>query len=149
MERFLIRLAQSPYREKFIFKGGSLLAKYIHIGRETQDLDFLIKKLSNTKKSLEKALGEICNITVQDSFKCEVTKIKVIEHNLSAYTGTEVSLQAFFGATKTNIRMDLGFGDIVDSVEQPIDLISTSRGPLFEVKSLCSVIQRKLSLPKS
>ena len=83
---------------------------------------------------MEEILSAICNVIIEDSFKFEVTKIKVLEHSLSAYQGAEVSLQAFFGATKTTIRMDLGFGDLVDPVEQPIDLISTSRGPLFESK---------------
>ena len=32
LERFMIRLARAPYREKFVLKGGTLLAKYIHIG---------------------------------------------------------------------------------------------------------------------
>ena len=40
LERFLTRLARSTYKDKFVLKGGSLLAKYIHLGRETQDLDF-------------------------------------------------------------------------------------------------------------
>ena len=43
LERFLTRLSQSPYRDKFILKGGTLLGKYIPIGRETKDLDFFIQ----------------------------------------------------------------------------------------------------------
>ncbi len=46
LERFLTRLANSSYKKKFILKGGTLLAKYIHLGRETQDLDFFIRLLS-------------------------------------------------------------------------------------------------------
>lgn len=42
LERFLTRLAHSSYKEKFVLKGGTLLARYIHLGRETQDLDFFI-----------------------------------------------------------------------------------------------------------
>lgn len=37
-ERFLIRLSQSPYRDHFIFKGGTLLARHINIARETKNL---------------------------------------------------------------------------------------------------------------
>ncbi len=61
LERFLTRLSYSPYREKFILKGGILLAKYIPIGRETQDLDFLILKLPNTEQSLRIILQTICD----------------------------------------------------------------------------------------
>ncbi len=134
LERFLTRLAKSPYKGKFILKGGTLLAKYIPLGRETQDLDFFIQQLSNTEQSLRSALKVICDVDASDSFSFEVTKIKILEHSLLAYTGAEVTLQALFGATKTVIRMDLGFGDRVEPIEHPIDLTATSKGPLFESK---------------
>ena len=132
LERFLTRLAKSPYKEKFILKGGTLLAKYIHLGRETQDLDFFIQKLSNTEQSLKTVLQAICEVDAQDSFSFEVAKIKILDHSQLAYTGAEITLQALFGATKTVIRMDLGFGDRVDPIEHPLDLTATSKGPLFE-----------------
>lgn len=132
LERFLTRLAKSPYKEKFILKGGTLLAKYIHIGRETQDLDFFIQKLSNTEQSLRTVLQAICDIDATDSFSFEVAKIKILDHSQLTYTGAEITLQALFGATKTVIRMDLGFGDRVEPIEHPIDLTATSKGPLFE-----------------
>ncbi len=132
LERFLTRLAKSPYKEKFILKGDTLLAKYIHLGRETQDLDFFIQKLSNTEQSLRTVLQTICDVDANDSFSFEVAKIKILDHSQLAYTGAEISLQTLFGATKTIIRMDLGFGDRVEPIEHPIDLTATSRGPLFE-----------------
>ena len=68
LERFLTRLAKSSYKEKFILKGGTLLAKYIHLGRETQDLDFFIQKLSNTEQSLRTVVQAICDVDTNDSF---------------------------------------------------------------------------------
>ncbi len=134
LERFLTRLAKSSYKETFILKGGTLLARYIYLGRETQDLDFFIQKLSNTEKSLKTALETICNVDTNDSFSFEVTKIKILDHSQLAYTGAEITLLALFGATKTIIRTDLGFGDRVEPIEHSIDLTSTSKGPLFESK---------------
>lgn len=132
LERFLTRLAKSAYKEKFILKGGTLLAKYIHLGRETQDLDFFIQKLSNTEQSLRGVLQSICDVDADDSFSFEVAKIKILDHSQLAYTGAEITLQALFGGTKTVIRMDLGFGDRVEPIEHLIDLTTTSKGPLFE-----------------
>lgn len=132
LERFLTRLARSPYREKFILKGGTLLARYIHLGRETQDLDFFIQKLSNTEQPLRVVLQAICDIDANDSFAFEVAKIKIIDHSQLAYTGAEITLQALFGATRTVMRMDLGFGDRVEPIEYLMDLTATSKGPLFE-----------------
>ena len=66
-QRFLTRLSQSSFRDKFVLKGGTLLAKYIPIGRETKDLDFFIQRLSNTEKDLENVLQAICDIDVNDN----------------------------------------------------------------------------------
>jgi predicted nucleotidyltransferase component of viral defense system len=45
LERFLARLSQSSYRDKFVLKGGTLLAKYLPLGRETKDLDFFYSEV--------------------------------------------------------------------------------------------------------
>jgi len=132
LERFLSRLAQSPYRDRFVLKGGTLLAKYLPLGRETKDLDFFIQKLSNTLKSLEKVLRAICEINVDDSFVFEMVKVDVLEHVHMDYTGAQVSLLAKFGATETIVQMDLGFGDVVEAVDYAMDLTATTKGPLFE-----------------
>ena len=42
LEWFIARLAGSLHSNKFIFKGGFLLAYLMNIGRETTDLDFLL-----------------------------------------------------------------------------------------------------------
>jgi hypothetical protein len=55
LERFLIRLGQSHYRRHFVLKGGVLLAKYIPIGRETQDLDLL-----GINTSFEESVSLLC-----------------------------------------------------------------------------------------
>ena len=133
LERFLTRLAKSSYREKFVLKGGTLLAKYIQLGRETQDLDFFIQKLSNNEQSLKAVLQAICDVNASDSFSFEVAKIKILDHSQLEYTGAEITLHALFGATKTVIRMDLGFGDRVEPIEHLIDLTATSKSPLFEI----------------
>jgi predicted nucleotidyltransferase component of viral defense system len=132
LERFLTRLAKSSYKEKFILKGGSLLAKYIHLGRETQDLDFFIQKLSNTEEALKKVLEAICSVEIKDSFSFHLVKISLLDRSQLTYTGAEITLQARFGATTTTMRMDLGFSDYVDPIEHLIELTSTPKGPLFE-----------------
>ncbi len=134
LERFLTRLSQSSYRDKFVLKGGTLLAKYLPLGRETKDLDFFIQKLSNTESSLEKVLRAICDIDASDSFAFEMVKVDVLEHIHLAYTGAQISLLAKFGATQTRIRIDLGFGDMVEAIDYSIDLTATTKGPLFESK---------------
>jgi len=62
LERFLVRLARSKYRDLFVLKGGILLSKYLEIGRETTDLDFLAKKISNQIPSLQLVFEESMEI---------------------------------------------------------------------------------------
>ena len=90
LERFLARLCQSNYKSNFILKGGSLLARYIPLGRETKDLDFLVDKLQNTEEFLSKAFDHICSIRLEDGFKFEKVKISKLTHPHMDYTGIEV-----------------------------------------------------------
>lgn len=134
LERFLARLCQSKYKGNFILKGGTLLARYIPIGRETKDLDFLVAKLENTEEFLSKAFDHICNVHLEDGFEFEKVKIGKLAHPHMDYTGIEVLLLAKLGGPQTYIQIDLGFGDIVEAIDYSLDLTSTSKGPLFESK---------------
>ena len=134
LERFLARLCQSKYKTNFVLKGGSLLARYISIGRETKDLDFLAEKLQNTEEFLGKAFDHICGVRLEDGFEFEKVKIGKLAHPHMVYTGIEVLLLAKLGGPQTYIQIDLGFGDIVEPIDYSMDLTSTSKGPLFESK---------------
>jgi hypothetical protein len=68
LERFLVRLDKSEYRKHFVLKGGILLSKYIEIGRETTDLDFLAKKISYEVNNLKIVFEKIASIDIQDGF---------------------------------------------------------------------------------
>lgn len=134
LERFLARLCQSKYKSNFILKGGSLLARYIPIGRETKDLDFLVEKLKNTEEFLSNAFDHICSIHLEDGFEFEKVSIGKLMHPHMDYTGIEVLLLAKLGGPQTHIQIDLGFGDIVEAIDYSMDLTATSKGPLFESK---------------
>jgi hypothetical protein len=59
-ERFLNRLSASEYKEKFVLKGGMLVAAIVGIdNRATMDLDTTLKNLPLTPEAIEKALNEI------------------------------------------------------------------------------------------
>ncbi|WP_166154458.1 nucleotidyl transferase AbiEii/AbiGii toxin family protein [Neochlamydia sp. AcF84] len=59
LERFLVGLAKSNYRERFVLKGAVLLSKYINLGRETKDLDFLANGVSNRVDDLSLIFEEV------------------------------------------------------------------------------------------
>jgi predicted nucleotidyltransferase component of viral defense system len=132
LERFLVRLAKSEYREHFVLKGGILLSKYIEIGRETTDLDFLARKISNEVSGLKTIFEKIASIDLQDGFQFREIKVSELTHPHMGYPGVEVALMAYFGKTRFKAAIDIGFGDIVDSIEYSIPLTTSSKGGLFE-----------------
>ncbi len=127
-----MRLAKSEYRKHFVLKGGILLSKYIEIGRETTDVDFLAKKISNELNGLKIVFEKIASIDIQDGFLFQEIKVSELTHPHMGYPGVEVSIMAYFGKTRFKVAIDIGFGDIVDSIEYLIPLTNSSKGSLFE-----------------
>jgi predicted nucleotidyltransferase component of viral defense system len=132
LERFLVRLAKSEYREHFVLKGGILLSKYIEIGRETTDLDFLARKISNEVDGLKIVFEKIASIDLQDGFLFKEIKASELTHLHMGYPGVEVEMMAYFGKTRFKVAIDIGFSDIVDPIEYSIPLTTYSKGGLFE-----------------
>jgi len=132
LERFLVRLAQSQYRKHFVLKGAILLSKYIEIGRETSDLDFLARKLSNGIGELRSIFEEITSIDLRDGFTFEEIKVSELAHPHMGYPGAEVSMMAYFGKIRFKVDIDICFGDIVEPIEYSIPLTTSSENALFE-----------------
>ncbi len=80
LERFLARLAYSKYCKHFVLKGGILLSKYIEIGTETIDLDFLAQKLRNEIATLKDIFKEIAKIDLRDGFVFREIKACELSH---------------------------------------------------------------------
>ena len=56
-ERFLERLSKSEYQEKFVVKGGILIAALVGLDtRSTMDLDTTLRNLPLTKEQITEAL---------------------------------------------------------------------------------------------
>jgi predicted nucleotidyltransferase component of viral defense system len=59
LERMLTRVSRSAHQGHLIFKGGFLLSYLIEIGRETTDLDFLLKKINAEAPAIQKMFEEM------------------------------------------------------------------------------------------
>lgn len=131
-ERFLVRLCRSSYHSHFVLKGGTLLARYVDIGRETKDLDFTIQRLSNEISALQKTFNDIVRVEIEDGFVFTNPVIDPLEHFHMEYPGAHVKIEVRFGKSKFPLFIDLGFGDLVQVREKEFLLLSNSKGPLFE-----------------
>ena len=57
-ERLLYRLSVSPYKERFILKGGALLYAHEHLkARPTLDIDFLGQQISRELDNIKETLS--------------------------------------------------------------------------------------------
>lgn len=132
LERFLVRLASSSYHDKLIFKGGFLLAHYIHIARETSDIDLLVRKLKAEMKNIESAFLQICTVENNDGFVMSFSDISMLDHTHMNYAGFQVRLNVQFGKMKDRIHIDVGVGDAVEPYEKSFKLAQYKEKPIFE-----------------
>lgn len=132
LERFLSRLARSSFSDKFIFKGGSLLAYLLNIGRETTDLDFLLTRMQANEHKIQDAFEEITVALVPDGFSFVYAGMSPLMQPHMNYPGYRVTLQVLFGRMKDKIHIDVGVGDIVTPRSLHLQLFQYRGQAMFE-----------------
>ena len=131
LERFLARLSHSRYQDKFIFKGGLLLAQYIEINRETVDIDFSLTKIKGEKQKVEEAIKEVVAIDTEDGFDFTWSSIEELNQPHMQYIGFRVALNVKFGNMRDAIQVDIGIGDVAESVEATFSPFVYKGKPIF------------------
>jgi predicted nucleotidyltransferase component of viral defense system len=112
-ERLLVRLSASEYKEKFVLKGGMLVAAIVGLdNRATMDLDTTLKNLPLTPEAIRSALETICGITYDDGVSFEIGTISPIRED-DIYGGYRVMLNARFDTMITPLRIDVSTGDAI------------------------------------
>lgn len=116
-ERFLKRLSKSAYRDKFILKGGILIAALVGIdNRATMDMDTTIKNYPINVGSLTKAIKEICSVNVEDGVTFSFLDIETIRDD-DAYGGYRVSIISEYDTIITPMQIDITTGDVITPKE--------------------------------
>ena len=112
-ERFLNRLSVSAYKEKFVLKGGMLVAALVGLdNRATMDLDTTLKNLPLTPKSIENALNEIFEIDLKDDVIFKLKGVSPIRED-DIYGGYRVALDAIYETIITPMTIDVSTGDVI------------------------------------
>ena len=112
-ERFLNSLSVSEYKEKFVLKGGMLVAAIVGIdNRATMDLDTTLKNLPLTPEAIEKALNEIFEIDLNDDVEFKFKGISPIRED-DIYGGYRVALDAIYETIVTPMTIDVSTGDVI------------------------------------
>ena len=113
-EEFLRRLEKSKYAENLVLKGGLFLYSLTDFdSRVTVDVDFLLRKISNTPEQLRGILEEIIAVHTGNDFVAfeikDVAPIAVAKK----YAGMGASMVAHIKNTRTSFGIDFGVGDII------------------------------------
>jgi predicted nucleotidyltransferase component of viral defense system len=112
-ERFLERLSLSEYKEKFVLKGGMLVAAIVGMDiRSTMDLDATLRGLPLTVESITNTIAAICAQPVQDEVALNVGTISPIRPD-DVYGGYRVKLTAVYDTIETPFAVDISTGDVI------------------------------------
>lgn len=112
-ERMLVRLAKSEYKDKFVLKGGMLVAAIVGLdNRATMDLDTTLKNLPLTPESIKNALIKIANIPCDDGVIFEINSITPIRED-DIYGGYRVMINAKYNTLVTPLSIDVSTGDAI------------------------------------
>lgn len=112
-ERFLERLSISEYSEKFVVKGGMLVAAIVGLDtRSTMDLDTTLRNLPLTEEQISVSFNTICKIDLQDDVFFKIKSVSPIRKD-DIYGGYCVRLDAIFDTIITPLSIDVSTGDII------------------------------------
>lgn len=112
-ERFLERLSLSSYREKFVVKGGMLVAAIVGLDvRATMDLDTTLRNLPLTTEQIKIALYEICDLNLNDDVAFELQSVLPIRKD-DIYGGYQARINAIYDMIVTPLSIDISTGDVI------------------------------------
>jgi predicted nucleotidyltransferase component of viral defense system len=122
-ERFLYRLAQSKYRDRFVLKGAMLFA--VRVGeqyRPTRDLD-LLGLGEASEAAVATAVRDIATTKVDDDglvFDVDRLEVHAIRED-NAYGGIRAVMQARLAEARIHVQIDVGFGDTITPAATDLD----------------------------
>ena len=113
MERFLERLANSSYKDRFILKGGMLIASMVGLDiRATMDIDATIKGVTLSEDAIKVMIEDIVTTDLGDGISFAIKDISEIMDE-AEYPGIRVSLECLYEGIKIPLKLDISTGDII------------------------------------
>ena len=113
MERFLERISLSEYKDKFILKGGMLVAAMVGLdARATMDMDATIKGTNVSMTDVETIISRIISISIDDGVSFRIKQISEIMEEAD-YPGVRVSMETKFDGVITPLKIDISTGDVI------------------------------------
>ncbi len=121
MERFLERISLSEYKDKFILKGGMLVAAMVGLdARATMDLDATMKGANVSEEDVEHIVSAIIAVPIEDDVRFHIKHISQIMEG-AEYPGIRVSMMTEFDGVITPLKIDISTGDAITPREVQYD----------------------------
>ena len=112
-EHFLHRLSRSEYRNKFILKGGFLIAVMAGLDtRTTMDIDATIRSIPLDEEHIKAAINSICSIHTNDGIVFQLSRIIPIRDD-AEYGGLRASVEVIYESINAPLSIDITAGDII------------------------------------
>ena len=146
LERLLERISLSEFKDKFILKGGMLVAALVGVDiRSTVDMDATIKAYPVTKESIESAFENILSVSIDDGVDMIFKGIEEIRAE-DEYNGFRVSLEACMEKARIPLKVDITTGDEITPKEvgYTFDLLLEDRSIDILAYNIETVIAEKL-----
>jgi len=146
LERFLYRLSQSPYKERFILKGGFLLVGMgIPQSRTTKDIDFL-GLMNGDLDDVSRAMRQIGELSFDDGLVYEFNNLNIeVMSELSDYPALRLKFTACLGKARMPVQIDVGFGDAVipTAIEMNFPTLLDMEPPVVRAYSAETIVAEK------
>jgi hypothetical protein len=129
VERWLARLARSPYVEDFVLKGGMLLAAFGQ-RRPTVDADALARNMPGDERAVAARVAAIAELPDPDDgvvFDTATITTRVIRDE-ALYSGLRVVMDAQLASATVKLRLDVNFGDPITPAPQVVELPALRAG---------------------
>lgn len=122
LEGFLDRLTRSTHSDKFVLKGGVLLAAYTE-RRPTRDVDLAAHQLEADGETIHTLVNEILAVAIDDglTFDLDKTTVETIRDNAD-YPGLRAKVSGSLATATLRFHIDINIGDPIWPEPQPIEL---------------------------
>lgn len=122
LEAFLRRLAESEHRERFVLKGGVLLAAFGD-RRPTRDIDFQARQVANDADTLWQVICQIAALPADDGVVFDTASVttEIIRED-GGYQGVRVRTGASIDRARLRFAVDVNVGDPIEPGPQEVCL---------------------------
>ena len=113
LERFLERVAKSPFKDNFIIKGGFLIASMVGINaRATMDMDATIKNYPVNASTIRTMIETIIMINLDDDITFKFKDLGEIREG-DIYSGYRITLTGDYTPMSVPLKLDITTGDMI------------------------------------